>query len=250
MKYFRWIPFLMLLSLPAQAQLLINPVGFLRSGHLETEVGAGIAQINYDTEVLTDGDLTRHTDRRYLFAGGALGLTKHIDICAAAAYSFYTGLENGDFDDEGTIYAVGLRALLWTKEQHHQRISVHAYVQGAQIDETYVDQRETDRLFDSKAEAEGTELTTGLLLSMKEEGLTLYGGIEVAPYTDLNFKGRIFGSPLPLAPVDESFEVEMERSVPLYVKAGTQIGDGNFKFRGEATIFNKVGVSLSLIKIF
>jgi hypothetical protein len=226
---------LSLVAIPAGAQLIVDPTARADVGVTEAGAALAISEVEYD-----EGDI----ERQVLGVYGAYGVGDWFDVYGVLG--LIIDAEPSDWGDsgDGFMLAVGARSALrqidsWT---------FLAYGQLQYITEDYGSESasDVDGLGDPvsvSADAEGTitELILGGVARYDlNDQLSLYGGIDLIPYSDgeadvsVNVSG---GGPIAGLGADDSFDFERDNMIG--IRGGATYDLASFWLRAEIALLSE-----------
>jgi len=229
---------------PSYGQLLFNPAGKTEQGSSEGTLGLGFFKADYES-TLEGIKSTGYIERKFLFGSLAFGLNDSVDVIIGGAFSYKVETEDFAADDSGYILGGGLRAKLW----HEKQNAVHLYSQLNYIDEEYGTEPETATLFAVESSSSGLELILGLLFVHTGENFKLYGGVELIPYSDIDFDVRIYGTDR-RGFMDVTEKLDVERDDIFSIKLGGLFDIGNADLLADVTLIGERTFRVGISKTF
>jgi len=229
---------------PSHGQLLIDPIGKADPGKVEGMAGAGLFEADYEgnfNRTSTDGEIKR----RYLFGGLALGVNDVVDLVLCGAFILQSEIEFFDHDDSGFIVGGGLRSRVWQRGSS----ALHAYGQVSYVDEDYGREPILGELANIEESTTGVEVLIGALYATSFDALTLYGGVEIVPYSDGELDIRVSGAGAADF-FDETATIDLEREEIVSIKLGGEVQLGSVRLQADATLIGEQTIRVAAVAPF
>jgi hypothetical protein len=204
---------------------------------MEGALGLGFFKADYEVPTFGEGDI----ERSFLFGSLAYGINDVVDIVVGSAFTFEAEAEGSNNDDTGYMIGGGIRAQVWQK----QASAIHAYGQVSYIDEGYGEEPETRTAPAFDMSASGIEILLGALYVHSGDGFKFYGGVELAPYSDLDLDLDVH-----YRYADDYHFGGHERADIFSAKLGAQVDVGSALLQADATFIGEETFRVSVVMPF
>lgn len=216
----------------AAGQLIVNPSTRAEAGKFEAGGAASFGRVEYDAG---------YVERKCVGGYGAYGITDWIDAYGSLGFSFDAEPENWSESGHGYILAAGARAKVWQMDD----LSALLYGQIQHLKETYDAIGVSALGVDGDLEGKITELIFGALLRYDlNDAFSFYGGVELIPWSDGEIEGSTEVEIPGLPDFGFSDADEVERDVPVTLRAGANYDFGQVWVRGEVALVSETAVTV------
>ena len=241
---------LLCIGLPTQAQLHFDPIGkapFLRSAG---EIGVGSMTTDIETES-SEGLQDFSLERDYIYGSVALDLNEIADAIFGLSYQTAEDLIDTD-GNHGFSASFGLRAEVYKKND----ASIHTYGQLSYFDQTlnkstgpgfFDNDSNSPSLNSTELSISGLETVVGAVYAYTMGPLTLFGGIEIVPFTRTSSELYTKYELTFTEAVQSTRETnDFDRADPFSGKIGARIAAGSASILADATFSAEETFRLSI----
>ena len=226
-------------TIPIRAQLLSDP--YEKQEFFGNTVLAGVGTFEAEFEIDLVGGEVQPTviERDFAFASFSLFGNDYLDFSLSGAYIGTSGQQENPFD--GTGWTAGLGASAGVPAGP---VEVHAYGQLGYTDEKYGKEVFTQDIpglggvrTTRELSSAGYELLLGAGLSLRvaDGPVTVFGGVELVPWTDMEWQSESVANANPeLVPLT-TFELDLSRADSVSTRAGVVIDVGRGRLHFDAS---------------
>ena len=240
---------LVCLSIPAGAQLIMNPSSTCEQGGVELGPVLAYSEIGYTGKDDGVGDMD--VERILTGVNGAWGLNDWFDLYVSLGFianaepDFSQGMK-GDSGD-GFLSGAGIRGVNYEDEY----ISVMSYAQLSFISEDYGEASETvtdetgPATVSTETSAEIFDVALGAIVKgYVADGVSVYGGLEFIPYTDGKVKSITRTEQNSTVGGSTEVSEDIERDLPVTLRVGANYELDRWSLRGEISLISETGIMI------